>query len=113
MIGLIISWIVITVAILLAAYILPGVYVRSIGAAIVAAAVLGLLNVLVKPILEFLGFPLTLITFGLFLLVINGIVFHLTARLVSGLHVRSFGWSILAAIVISVVTIVARKVGLI
>src|SRR3546814_1642326 len=72
---IILVWILNAVALLVVAYILPGITVASFGSALIAALVLGLLNTLVKPILILLTLPITIVTLGLFLLVLNALVF--------------------------------------
>jgi putative membrane protein len=89
---------------LLLPYILPAVQVKDFTSALIAALVLGLLNAIVRPILMVLTLPITVITLGLFLLVINGLMFWLASRMLDGFHVSSFGWAIVAAIVYSLIT---------
>jgi putative membrane protein len=92
---------------LLLSKVLPGFEVRGWGAALLAAFVLGLLNAIVKPILFVLTLPLTIVTLGLFLLVLNAIVLGLTAWLVPGFAIPGgFGTTFLAALVLSVMGMV-------
>ncbi|MEW6137101.1 MAG: phage holin family protein [Thermodesulfobacteriota bacterium] len=102
--GIIISWLVLTLAILLAAYLVPGITVRSLVSAIIAAAILGLLNLLLKPIAVFLSFPLIVVTLGLFTFVINALLLWLAAAIAPGFEVRSFWAALLGALVISIVS---------
>jgi putative membrane protein len=104
MLSILFTWLVITVAILVAAYVLPGIKVYDLKTAVIAAAVLGLINAFVRPVLVFLTLPITVITLGLFLLVLNALLLLLTAKLVSGLRIDSFWWAIAGSIVISIVT---------
>jgi len=98
-------WLINMVAILLIAYLLPRlVWVDSLGAALIAALLLGIVNAILRPILVFLTFPLTLLTFGLFLLVINGLMLWLVAALVSGFHVNGFWGAVLCSLLISIVS---------
>lgn len=99
-----IHWLVTGVALWVTAYILPGVVVSSWQALAIAAIVLGLLNALVRPVLVLLTLPITVLTLGLFYLVVNGIVFLLAARLVSGFAVAGFWWAVLGALVVSLVS---------
>ena len=93
------------VAILIISYLLPGVIrVDSVLAALAAAFLLGLVNIVVRPILIFLTLPLTLLTLGLFLLVINGLMLWLVAALVKGFHVNGFWGAVFASILISLVS---------
>ena len=99
-----IHWLVVAIALWVAAYIVPGVEVSSWTALAVAAIVLGLVNAVVRPILTILTLPITIVTLGLFYLVVNGLAFALAAWLVPGFHVASFGWAILGALVVSLVS---------
>lgn len=83
-------------------YLLPGVHMDSFIAALILALVLALLNTLVKPILVILTFPITIITLGLFLLVINAVIILLAAKLVDGFKVDGFWWALLFSILLSV-----------
>ena len=99
-----IHWLVVAIALWVAAYIVPGVEVASWQALAIAAIVLGLVNAVVRPILTILTLPITILTLGLFYLVVNGLAFALAAWLVPGFHVASFGWAILGALVVSLVS---------
>ncbi|MFZ5590967.1 MAG: phage holin family protein [Bacillota bacterium] len=78
-------------SLLLADYLVPGIHFSGIGAALVAAVVLGVVNTLLRPLLIILTLPLSVLTLGIFVLVINGVCFALTAALVPGFQVYSFG----------------------
>lgn len=97
-------WLTTTIALAVAVWILPGIHVASPVALIVAALVLGLVNAIVRPILVLLTLPLTLLTLGLFYLVINGLAFALAAAIVPGFEVASFGWAMLGALIVSLVS---------
>lgn len=101
---LLLVWILNAVALLVVAYILPGITVASFGSALVAALVLGLLNTVVKPLLILLTLPLTIITLGLFLLVLNALVFWLAGSILKGFQVDGFWWAVIGAIVYSIVS---------
>ncbi|MEW6533459.1 MAG: phage holin family protein [Thermodesulfobacteriota bacterium] len=98
-----VSWLILFVAVIVVTYLLPGVTVRSLGAAAITAAVLVILNALIRPILVVLTFPITIVTFGLFLLVINALIFMLASAIVPGFHVKSFWWALLGSLIVSVV----------
>lgn len=100
---IILVWILNAVALLIVAYILPGINVASFGSALIAALVLGLLNTLVKPVLVLLTLPITIVTMGLFLLVINALVFWFAGSVLKGFHVGGFWWAVLGAIVYSLI----------
>lgn len=101
--GLILIWILNAVALLIVAYILPGINVASFGSALIAALVLGLLNTLVKPVLVLLTLPITIVTLGLFLLILNGLVFWFAGSVLKGFEVDGFWWAMLGALVYSIV----------
>ncbi len=88
-------------AVLLASYLLPGVMVEHYGYALLVAVVLALANILVKPLLVILTIPLTIFTFGLFLLVINALIILLVDYLVPGFHVDNFWWALLFSLILS------------
>jgi len=107
---ILISWIVTTLAIIVVTHLIPGVKVSSLGAAIVAAAILGILNALVRPILVILTLPLTIVTLGLFLFVINALMFQLAGALVPGFHVDSFWSALLGSLIVSTIAYVVHSV---
>ncbi len=88
-------------SVLLAAYLLPGVEVQHYGYALLAAAMLALINTLIKPVLIVLTIPVTLLTMGLFLLVINALMIQLADWLVPGFSVQGFWWALLFSLVVS------------
>jgi len=93
------------VAILIIAYLLPNIIrVDGLLAALVAAFLLGIVNVIIRPILVILTFPLTLLTFGLFLLVINALMLWLVSALVRGFYVNGFWGALFGSILISIVS---------
>ena len=105
MLSLLVRWIVNAAALLLVAYLYPGVQVENFFAAAVAALVLGLINAVVRPILVILTFPVTLLTLGLFLFVINALLFWLVAEIVQGFHVSGFLAALIGSILYSLITL--------
>ena len=101
---LIVRWLLLAAALLLVAHLSPGVTVKSFGAALVAALVLGLLNTLVRPLLVLLTLPVTVLTLGLFLFVINALMFWLAADLlaVDGFRVSGFVSALIGSLLYSV-----------
>ncbi|MCL5436034.1 MAG: phage holin family protein [Patescibacteria group bacterium] len=91
-------------AVVLAAYLLPGVRVDSVFVALVVAVVLGLINFFVRPLFVILTLPITVFTLGLFLLVINALMVMLVAAVVPGFAVDGFWWALLFSLVVSVVS---------
>jgi putative membrane protein len=95
---------VVALAVLLTAKVVPGVRVRSFGGAVVFAVVLAILNKLLYGVLVFLSLPLILLTFGLFLIVINAFLYWLADKLVGGVEVDSFGAAVLGSLVTSMIS---------
>ena len=108
-----IKLIISTLAVIITAALLPGVEVQndSVLIAIVVAAVLVFLNSILKPIMIILTIPITVVTLGLFLLVINAGIIMLTDKLVDGFSVRSFWWALLFSIVLSIVNSILTNIG--
>ncbi len=100
---LLLVWVLNAIALLGVAYIYPGVQVQDWKSAAIAALVLGLVNTLVKPILVILTLPVTILTLGLFLLVINALLFWGVAQVLEGFHVNGFWAAMLGAILYSVI----------
>ena len=96
---ILIAWLVTAVSLLIISKLPTGVEIDSFGKAVISALVFGLLNALVKPILFILTIPITILTLGLFLLVLNAIIFGLAAALVSGFRLR---WGIASALIGSI-----------
>lgn len=104
MLTLLLVWLLNAIALLAVAYILPGITVASFGSALVAALVLGLINTLVKPVLVLLTLPITILTLGLFLLVINALVFWFVGSILSGFKVDGFWWAVIGALLYSIIS---------
>ncbi len=98
----IIHWIISAIAIGITAYLLPGVSVTPVGA-LVLAVVLGIINVFFKPVIKLLTFPITVVTLGLFSLVVNALLIMLAAWIVPGFVVLGFWWALLFAVILSLV----------
>jgi len=101
--GIIIQIVVAGLAVIITAYILPGISVADFFTGIVIAALLALLNLTIKPILIFLTIPITLVTLGLFLLVINALMVLLAAEIIPGFGVDGFWWAVLFSIILSLI----------
>lgn len=97
-------WLVLTVALAITAAILPGVHVAGLGSLLVAALVLGFLNAVLKPVLVLLTLPLTVLTLGIFYVVLNGILFALGSVLVRGFTVDGLGWAVLGAVIMGLLS---------
>jgi len=105
MLSLLARWVVNAAALLLVAYIYPGVHVESFLAAALAALGLGLVNAILRPLLILLTLPATILTLGLFIFVINALLFWLVAEVVHGFSVTGFGAALLGSILYSVITL--------
>lgn len=101
--GFLIRLLVSALAAMLTAYLLPGVKIDNFITALILALVLAVLNLLVKPLLIILTLPATILTLGLFLLVINAVIILLAAKLVSGFRVDGFLWALIFSIVMTVI----------
>jgi len=95
------KWLLSAAALLCVAYIYPGVVVGSFGAAMMAAFVIGLFNMVLRPVLVLLTLPVTLITLGLFLFVINALMFWAASGVLAGFYVRGFGAALLGSLIYS------------
>ena len=93
-----------TLAVWVTAYLLPGVEIANAWVGIIVAVVLSILNVFLKPLLIILTLPITVISLGLFLLVINAALILLTSSLVDGFHVNGFWWALLFSLILSLVS---------
>ena len=105
MLTLLARWIVNAAALLLVAYLYPGVTVESFFAAAIAALVLGLVNAVIRPLLILLTLPVTLLTLGLFIFVINALLFWLVAEIVQGFRVSGFMAALIGSILYSLITL--------
>src|SRR3954465_7061341 len=101
-----IKLIISTLAVLISSYLLPGVSIEgnNFFTAVIVAAVLAFLNAVVKPIMIVLTIPITIVTLGFFLIVINACMILLASKLVAGFHVDGFWWALLFSFILSIVT---------
>jgi putative membrane protein len=96
-----VRWLLLAGALLLVAHLYPGVIVRSFTSALIAALVLGLLNTLLRPILVLLTLPVTVLTLGLFLFIINAVMFWMAASVLDGLAVTGFAAALIGSLIYS------------
>ena len=108
MVSIITRWLIITLAILLASMLVPGIDVDTLMTAIIAAAVLGLINVFIKPVLLILTLPLSILTLGVFTFFLNALLLELVAYFVKGFKVHTFLAAFLGSLIISIVTWLAN-----
>ena len=102
--GLFLRWLILTVAIMVSAYLFPGIEVNSFGSALFAAVVLGILNAFFRPILLILTLPINILTLGFFTFFINAFLLMMTSGVIGGLHVEGFGSALLGSVIISLVS---------
>lgn len=101
---LLLIWVLNALALLAVAYLVPGIHVAGFTAALVAALVIGLVNMLIKPVLVLLTLPITVLTLGLFILVINGLLFYAVGSWLEGFEVNTFLAGVIGALLYSIFT---------
>lgn len=106
---LIIKWLLSAAALLAVAYLYSGVAVNSFGAALIAAFVIGLLNTIVRPILVILTLPVTVVTLGLFLFIINALMFWAASGVLGGFNVSGFGAALIGSLIYSLFGVVIES----
>lgn len=109
--GFLLKLLVSSLAVFFGAWILPGVFLNGFPTAIMVALIMGFLNAFLKPILVVLTIPITLVTFGLFLLVINAVIIVLADYALSGFAVNSFFTAVLFSIIVSVITWILEAIA--
>ena len=109
MVKLIIKWLLSAIALLFVAYVYRGVQVSGFGTAMVAALVIGLLNAVVRPVLVLLTLPVTLVTLGLFLFVINALMFWAAANVLAGFHVSGFVGALIGSLIYSLLGVIIES----
>lgn len=103
MLELLIVWLLSAVALMAVAYLIPGVQINSFKSALFAAVIIGLINSLLRPVLAFISFPITVLTLGLFYLVLNGLLFWLAGSLIRSFRVDGFWPAVFGAIVYGII----------
>jgi putative membrane protein len=101
---LLIAWLINTAALMAVPYLMNSIRVDDVGTALVAALILGLVNTLIRPVFVLLTLPVTLLTMGLFIFVINGLLFWMVASLVSGFYVTGFWAAVGGALLYSIIS---------
>ena len=109
MVKLIVKWLLSAAALLFVAYVYSGVEVKSFGSAMLAAFVIGLLNTIVRPILVLLTLPVTLVTLGLFLFVINALMFWAAGSMLDGFHVNGFLGALIGSLIYSLLGVLIES----
>ena len=98
-----IHWLMASVALMLTAYFVPGFQIHSFASALIAAVVIGLVNVFIWPVLMVLTLPLTVLSFGLFLLVVNGLALKIAAAFTPGFSIVGFMPAIIGSVVLTLI----------
>lgn len=101
---ILLTWVINALALLILPYVIPSIRIRGFGTALIVAVVLGLINTLLRPVLILLTLPVTLLTLGLFILVINALMFQLAARLLKGFEVSGFWAAFFGSILYSIIS---------
>ncbi|MEK7555838.1 MAG: phage holin family protein [Patescibacteria group bacterium] len=106
---IIVKWFIVALSLLLAAYLVPGIAVTSFYTALIVAVLLGVVNIVLKPILVVLTLPINLLTLGLFTFVINGFLFWFLSTIVKGFSVEGFLAALLGSLVVSAVSYISSE----
>ena len=110
MFGLLVQWLLYAIALMIVSKIVPGFYVAGLWPAMIASLVIGLLNATLGLVLKIVTFPISILTLGIFLLVINGMMILLASHLVRGFHVHGFGPAFWGAVVLALLGVLFRAV---
>ncbi len=102
--GLLIRWLILTAAIIIASYLLDGIHISGFFSAFLAAAILGVLNALFRPVLIILTLPINILTFGLFTFIINALMLKMASSVIPGFEVQGFWTAVFGALIISFVS---------
>jgi putative membrane protein len=103
-VGLLIRWLILTVAIIVASYLLEGIHISSFFSAFLAAAILGILNALFRPVLLILTLPINILTLGLFTFIINALMLKMVSGVIPGFEVYGFWTAVFGSLIISIVS---------
>ncbi len=106
----ILKWLIVALSVLGTAYIVPGIDVDNFYIALIVALVWGIVSFFIKPILQILALPITILTLGLFSLVINGLLFWFVASFIEGFHVDGFFAAVLGALAVAVLSWIGGKI---
>lgn len=105
-----VHWLIASLALILTAYFVPGFHVQGFISALIASAVIGFVNIFIWPVLAILTFPLTLVTFGLFLFIVNGISLKIAAALSPGFSINGFWPAVIGSVVLTLIGWLMRYV---
>lgn len=102
--SLLLKWVLFALAIMLIGWLLPGISVANLWSALIVTAVLALINIFIRPLIEFISMPINVLTLGLFTFVINALVFMLVAYFVPGFEIAGFWWALAGSLILSVLS---------
>ena len=102
--GLLLRWLILTVAIIIASYLLQGIHIDDFFSALFAAAILGILNTMLRPILIILTLPINILTFGLFTFIINALMLKMASGVIPGFEVHGFWTAVFGALIIGIIS---------
>lgn len=109
--SLLATWLMAAISVMILAWLLPGIHVSGFGGALIAAAVISIINALVKPFFQLITLPITILTLGFFLLIINAICLVLADALAGkALEIDGFGWAFIGAIALSIISALVQSV---
>ena len=109
MVSLLLHWVISALSLMIVAYIFPGIQLQGMGTALIAPIVIGLINATIGFVLKIITLPLTILTVGIFWLIINALMLQLAAALVPGFYVSGFVSAFFGAIVLSIVSMILRS----
>jgi len=109
MVSLLLHWLISALSLMIVAYLFPGIQLQGLGAALIAPIVIGLINATIGLILKIVTFPLTILTLGIFWLVINALMLQMAAALVPGFYIAGFLSAFFGAIVLSIVSTILHS----
>jgi putative membrane protein len=110
MLSFFLRWLITAVSLLITAQIVPGIEIKNFTVALIAAVVLGLINAIIRPLLILFTLPLTILTLGLFIFVVNAVSFYLASYFISGFEIKSFLAAFIGSIVVSIVSGVLNSI---
>lgn len=110
MLNMLIRWVLLALGLLFTAWIVPGISFVSFGSALWAAFVMGIVNVIIRPILLILTLPITILTLGLFAFIINALMFLLVAKIVPGFTVLGFWPALFGSIILSILSVIVNMI---
>ena len=108
MIYALVRWLLMSLSLLIVSYVVPGFFVRGLGAALLGALIFGFLNATLGLVLKILTFPFTILTLGLFWFIINAIILEITSAIVPGFFIRSFFSALIGAILLTLVNMLLK-----